>query len=191
MSGPKVEIQGLDKVLSLLDQLPIRVQKAILAELEEAARDIVNGAKRDAPANLGQLRNSITFQSIPKGFEVVVQSRHAPFMEFGTKRQTKIPAGMESFAARFKGPVGGTGDPMKAILDWVKKKGLSGRYSTKTRRRLGSKKSKEQEDKTAAFLIWRKIKKYGVKPRPFLYKQVAKVEPKLKARVADIIQQII
>ncbi|WP_276483559.1 hypothetical protein [Paraflavitalea pollutisoli] len=163
----------------------------MLKEIEIGATEIMNLAKKDAPADLRQLSNSISKKQIPKGFEIVAQSIHAPYQEFGTKTKAQIPAGLEQVAAQFKGPSGSTGDPIKALEAWVKRKGTTGRYSTKTRRRLGSKTSKEKEDRQAAFLIWRKIKKYGIKPHPYFFKQVPKVEPKLVKRIADIIQQII
>lgn len=190
-----VTIQGLDKVLTLLEQLPKRVQRVILRELQETAREIKTGAQKDAPANLGRLRNSMSIKPLTGdkffGYEVVAQTNYAAYLEFGTKSQTRVPAGLEAVAAQFKGSAGASGDPIAALLEWVKKKGISGRFSTKTRRRLGSKTTKEQEDRRAAFAIWNKIKKKGIRPQPYFFKQVPIAEPKLKKRVADIIQQII
>ena len=72
-----------------------------------------------------------------------------------------------------------------------KEKRISRSISVKTRRRLGNKATREKENKQIAFLIWRKIKREGIKPHPFFFKQMGPAEAKLKQRVAAIIQDII
>jgi len=189
--GATVQIQGLEKILDLLGQLPKRAQRAILAELKVTADEIANNAKRDAPADQGRTRGSISVAAIPGGYQDVVQNDYAAYMEFGTKGSVQIPAGLQSFAATFRGKGTPTGDPLKALEAWVKRKGIAGRYSTKTKRRLGNSASKAAEDKRVAYLIWRKIKKYGVKPHPFFFKQIPPAEARLKNKLAQVIQQLI
>lgn len=58
--------------------------------------------------------------------------------------------------------------PVYAILDWVREKHISGSYSVQTRKRLGSKATRESEDLATAFAIARAIGKRGTKPFPFL-----------------------
>lgn len=186
-----VRIQGLDKILALMNQLPKRVQTELLKELKVAADEIANLAKRDAPKDQGRLTNSISVAKIQDGYQDVAQTSYAPYLEFGTKGNAVIPAGLEQVAARYRGRGDSTGDPLKMIEEWVKRKGIAGRYSVKTRRRLGSVANKEKENRRVAFLIWRKIKRYGIKPKPFFFKQIDVVEPKLRQRVANIIQEII
>ena len=186
------KINGLEKILALFDQLPKRVQRELYNELKITAAEIRDAAKKAAPKDEAQLIRSITSKEVSKTeFDVVAQSLHAGYMEFGTKSSAVIPAGLESIAAGLKGPGGGTGNPIDALEAWVKRKGVAGRFSTKTRRRLGSATTKDSENRQAAFLIWRKIKKRGLRPRSYFYKQVAPAETKLKQRIANIIQQII
>jgi hypothetical protein len=124
-------------------------------------------------------------------FEVVAQTFYAGYLEFGTKTKTVIPPGLESIAGQLKGPASGQGNPIDALQSWVKRKGIAGTFSTKTRRRLGNKATKEQQDRQAAFVIWQKIKKYGIKPRPFFFTQMKPAEERLRRRLAEIIKSII
>ena len=53
--------------------------------------------------------------------------------------------------------------PINKIAKWVRIKGLAGRYSVKTHRRLGGKQKKFDEDRALAWLIARKIARKGTK----------------------------
>lgn len=186
------QINGLDKVLALFDQMPKRLQRELYAELKATAKEIRDAAKKAAPADERRLAQSITDKEVSKTqFDVTAQSLHAGYQEFGTKSKTVVPAGLESIAAGLRGTVAGSGSLFEAILGWVKRKGVSGRFSTKTRRRLGNKNSKEQEDRTAAYLISAKIRKYGISPKPYFYKQIPPAEAKLRNRVINLLQQVL
>lgn len=186
------QVNGLDKILALFDQLPKRLQRELYNELKITSAEIRDAAKKAAPADERRLAQSITSKEVSKTqFEVVAQSLYAGYMEFGTKSKTVVPAGLESIASGLKGSVSGSGSLFEAILGWVKRKGVSGRFSVKTKRRLGNKASKDQEDKTAAYLISAKIRKYGVAPKPYFYKQIPPAEKRLRNRVANMIQQLL
>jgi HK97 gp10 family phage protein len=191
-TGFSFQVQGLDRLLKVFDQLPKQVQKELQAELRITAKEIRDGAKKDAPADEARLRNSISVTEPGSlTFEVVAQTSYAGYLEFGTKTKTSIPAGLENIASQLKGPAGGQGNPIDALQQWVKRKGLAGTYGAKSRRRQGSKATKEQQDRQVAFLIWRKIKKVGIKPRPFFFKQMAPAEDRLRKRVAAIINDLV
>jgi HK97 gp10 family phage protein len=191
-TGFSFQVQGLDKLINIFDQLPKQVQKELSAELQFTGNEIRDGAKRDAPTDEARLKQSISVaETGPLKFEVVAQTFYAGYLEFGTKTKTVIPAGLESVASQLKGPVAGQGTPIDALQAWVKRKGIAGTFSTKTKRRLGSKTTKEQQDRQAAFVIWQKIKKYGIKPRPFFFTQLKPAEERLRRRLAAIIKDII
>ena len=57
---------------------------------------------------------------------------------------------------------------MLALMDWVKRKGIAGTYSTKTQKRTGSRSARLGEDYDVAFAIMLKILKKGINPQPFL-----------------------
>lgn len=192
MAGFSFDIRGLDKLMKLFSELPKSVQKELSAELEVTAGEIRDGAKKDAPVDEARVRNSISKKKTrATEFSIVAQSQHAGYLEFGTKTHVSVPAGLEDVASSLKGPSGGQGDPLKALQGWVKRKNIAGTYSAKSRRRIGNKQTKEQQDKQVAFLIWQKIRKFGIKPQPFFFKQMAIAEPKLRQRVANIISRII
>lgn len=187
------KVDGLDKVLALFNQMPKRLQRELYAELKNTAKEIRDGAKKDAPADQTRLAQLISDKEVKKTlFEVVAQSNYAGFVEFGTKSKTVVPAGLESIAAGLKGVTTGSSISLyQAILAWVKRKGIAGRFSVKTRRRLGSKASNDQADRTAAFFISRSIRKYGVRPQPYFYKQIPPAEARLRQRVINLLQQVL
>jgi len=191
-TGFSFKVQGLDKLINVFDQLPKRTQKELAEELKFTAGEIKDGAKRDAPADEARLKQSISVANTgPLTFEVVAQSFYAGYLEFGTKTKAVIPPGLESIASQLKGPVGGQGNPIDALQQWVKRKGIAGTFSVKTRRRTGSKTTKDQQDKQVAFLIWQKIKKYGIKPQPYFFTQLKPAEERLRRRIGAIIKSLI
>lgn len=191
-TGFSFKVQGLDKLINVFDQLPKRTQKELEAELGFTANEIRDGAKRDAPTDEARLKQSISVTT-PSNlkFEVVAQSFYAGYLEFGTKTKTIIPAGLEDIASQLKGPVGGQGNPIDALQQWVKRKNIAGTYSVKTRRRTGNKATKDQQDRQVAFLIWQKIKKYGIKAQPFFFTQLKPAEERLRRRLGAIIKDLI
>jgi HK97 gp10 family phage protein len=191
-AGFSFTVQGLDRLLKIFNELPKSAQTELGNELDVTAKEIRDGAKKDAPVDEARVRNSISSKKTgPLQFETVAQSFYAGYLEFGTKTKVSIPAGLEDVARSLKGPVTGQGNPLVALQGWVKRKGVAGTYSVKSRRRLGNKQTKEQQDKQVAFLIWQKIRKYGIRPQPFFFKQLPTAEANLKKRLANIISRII
>lgn len=103
-AGFSFRMEGLDKLIHKLDELPKSLTAEIEGELIAGARKIERNAKTDAPADTGRLRNSISMHKIgPISFEVIAQVKYAPFVEFGTGTLVRVPAGLESYAMQFKG----------------------------------------------------------------------------------------
>lgn len=191
-TGFTFKIQGLDGLIKVFNRLPKTVQKELGAELENTAGEIRDGAKKDAPVDEARVRNSISIKknSVTE-FTVVAQSSYAGYLEFGTKTKVSVPPGLEDIASSLKGPVTGQGNPIDALQGWVKRKGLAGTFNVKSRRRRGNKQTKDKQDRQLAFIIWRHIKKYGIKPQPFFFKQVEPAAGRLINRVKAIINGII
>jgi HK97 gp10 family phage protein len=191
-TGFSFQVQGLDKLINVFNKLPATVQNELGAELKTTAAEIRDGAKKAAPADEARLRQSISTKTISKTeFQVVAQTFYAGYLEFGTKTKVSVPAGLEEVAAQLKGPVSGQGNPFESILAWVKRKQIAGTYSVKTRRRTGNKSTQDKQNRSVAFMIWRHIRKFGIKPHPFFFKQMGPAEQKLRQRIATIIKQII
>jgi len=122
---------------------------------------------------------------------VFAQSAYAAYMEFGTKGNYRPVPGAEAVAAQFRGKGPGTFKEMvRAITEWVRRKGIAGRYSVKTRRRVGSKISQQAEDAAAAWPIIMSILKNGVKAHPYFFKQQGIVVPKIMKRINDRVKEL-
>lgn len=167
-------INGIDQLSKRLKDMDQKVKDSLAMELRESALKIQKEAKRNAPVNMGTLRNSIyidsDYQKNKLTYTVGASASYAPYIEFGTGGSVKVDPKYTSYAATFKGKgSGGTLEEfMLALMDWVKKKGITGTYSVKTQRRTGSKASRYGEDYSVAFAIMMKILKKGINPQPFL-----------------------
>lgn len=160
------------------------IKSVVSNEIFAASQQFVSGAIRDAPKDTGFLAGSIKFLQNELVAEIQASSEYAPFMEFGTKGKYQPIPGTEQIAAQFKGTSTGTFmDLMRNIVRWVKRKGIAGIYSVKTRRRLGSKINQLAEDYKVAWPIALSILRNGVTPHPFFFKQQEIVWPEMVKRV--------
>lgn len=186
------KIDGVSEALEGVKRFTQRLQKEIDLELHDAANNMVNGAVADAPTDQGFLKNNITFKKVSDmNYEVVSQAFYSPYLEFGTRTYAKVPAGLEKVAAKYRGKAigqGGLDELFLAIIDWVKRKGLTGRYSVKTKKRLGGKNDQLAEDFDVAYPIVIIILRKGIKPHPFFYKQLDKEKPGLLKRLKQIVE---
>ena len=178
MAFVNIGIKGLNEANKFLSRLDSSFKKEVKAELKFAAEEVAAFIKRDAPVDTSRLKNSVSVkQKTGLSVEIVAQSNNAPYMEFGTKKHFKAPAGLETYASQFRGQKGsGQTNPIEALTRWVRRKGLADTYSTQrydVNTRAGVRRSRGKEYKkresTIAFLIFRKIKRDGVKPQPFFF----------------------
>lgn len=189
MGGFSYKVEGLDKLKKVFGKLPPDLQKNIKSALVINAGLIRDAAKRDAPKDENRLGQSITVvQGRSVNVDIVAQNEYAAYVEFGTKSSAVIPAGLESVASQFRGP-GRKGDPLKALQGWVKRKGLAATFSVNTRKRTRRTKNEAQLEKQLTYIIWRKIKKFGINPQPYFFKQLPKQEAQIKRDVSDAIER--
>lgn len=169
MAFVNIGIKGLNEANKFLSRVDKAFKKEVKAEMKFAAEEVADLIRRDAPVDTSRLKNSISVkQGTGLGVEIVAQSNHAPYMEFGTKKHFKAPNGLEGYASQFRGATGISNvDPLVALTRWVKRKGIGATYSARGNR--GRSKKDAQRDRTIAFLILRKIKRDGVKPHPFFF----------------------
>jgi hypothetical protein len=186
------KISGQQQLKQKLDRAPATIRREVNRVARLGVETIARNAKRDAPKDQGLLNQQIVPVSNRDIHQVVAHPFYSPYMEFGTKSKTKIPAGLESYAAQFKGSRGGSfKDLVQAIAKWVRRKGIAGRYSTKTRRRVGSRITQLSEDYTIAYLIARKIVKVGVKPHPFLFPNFEKQKPIIIKDMDEVLKKVL
>jgi HK97 gp10 family phage protein len=186
-----LNITGLDKIFANIEKMSQDVKTKVAIEMNASALNIQSNAKKNAPVNLGGLRNSITLKeeiAIGKVFYSVGSAlSYAPYIEFGTGGKVNTQ-GYESFAAQFKGKSGGSfRDLVLALTQWVKRKGLVGTYSVKTQRRTGNKSNNAKKDEAAAYAIALSILRKGIRPQPFLLPAYELEKHKLLKKIKDIL----
>ena len=178
MAGFTFDIGNLSEVLKRLDTLDAKVQQEVKDEISASALNIQSGAKRLAPVNFGQLRNSIYLkeQKVQKGFVFTVGAKasYAPYIEFGTGGKVSIPAGFEQLASGFKGKKAGTfKDMVQALTLWVRRKGIGG-----------------GKDKSIAYAIAISILRKGIRPQPFLIPAFQTEKPKLIKNILNVLKNV-
>ena len=178
MAGFTFDIGNLSDVLKKLDTLDAKIQQEVKDEISVSALNIQTGAKRLAPVNFGQLRNSIYLkeQKIEKGivFTVGASASYAPYVEFGTGGKVSIPAGFEDLASGFKGKKAGTfKDMVEALTLWVRRKGIGG-----------------GNDKSIAYAIAISILRKGMRPQPFLIPAFETEKPKLIKNILNVLKNV-
>lgn len=184
----KVNVIGKKQFEKALNDLPIRIKKEVSTNVRDAADQFRDLAIKDAPADVGFLRSKIVVEPQTAGqlkYEVISGSKYSAPMEFGTKSKFQPIPGID--ASEFKGqPTGGTfKDLVNNIAKWVRRKGLSRTYSTKTKRRTGNKFDQ------LAYVIARSIVKNGVSPHPYFYKQFPIVRKFLLFNIGNVIKALL
>lgn len=182
--GLTLGIKNLDKLAAELKAYPQDIEKIINNEFKDFGLATVSEAQQLSPIDEGRLRQSIN--SKPENLKVTIGANvdYAAYVEFGTKGFAAayvgtLPPEWQQFASEFRGPGGGSfKDLVRKITEWVHRKGLgsgfggtvgiTGTYSVKTRKRTGSKKTQDDQDKQVAYLIAKKILVKGIKAHPFL-----------------------
>lgn len=200
MAGFALNLSGLDNLTKRINSIESNLKIEVAAEMSATALRIETKAKRNAPVNLGTLRQSIHSISDMGGLthRVIASASYAPYVEFGTGGKVTVPAGYEDYALQFKGKGSGTlEDFIQALTVWVKRKGLAGTYqataydissrkATKIKR-IGSAKTKRSEDEKLARFLAYKILKNGLRPQPFLIPAYEEEKPLLFKKLKNLL----
>lgn len=190
----KMRFDGLDAAIKRIDSKSKSIEKDVADELNAWAVSTVTEAKKNCPVDEGFLRNSIASNFATKDnlkAEITVGANYAAYIEFGTRKFAanyvgSLPKEWKEMAARFKGGGGKKGsfyEFLLVIVQWVKRKGITGTYSVKTQRRTGKKSNFDSEDMSAAYPIALSILRKGIKPQPYLFPAVMKTKEKLIERI--------
>lgn len=177
----------------LIKELPDRVSDVLNA----SALEIERNAKRSAPADRGFLRQSISADTSKQLVKhITANAPYAAYMEFGTGKYAAqyvgtLPPDYQTFAMQFKGKGGGGfKDFIRLLAEWVKRKGLAGTYSVKTKRRTGNKAARKAEDLSVAYAIAISILRKGVQPHPFMIPALIQQAPKLNRDMATLLNRL-
>ena len=143
-----VSLGGMKELEGKLNKLTTALKVDVSDEINASALKIENQAKRLAPVNFGQLRNSIALTKDGElTYSVAANASYSAYVEFGTGTKVQIPAGFESLAAKYRGKGGGTFDQLlENIKDWCRRKGI---------------------DEKLAYPIAVSIVRTGIKPQPY------------------------
>jgi hypothetical protein len=188
-----LKVKGIGQFQKKMKDLPTHLQKQIAGEIEDSARKINGKQLRLVPVDEGGTKQATGFKKTkPLETELFSNKKYTPFMEFGTKSKAKIPAELQEYAKQFneKGPKITFEDFLKIIAAWVRRKGIAGRFSVKTKRRLGSKTTQADEDTQAAYPIAVSILNKGVNPHPFFFQPFFDERKALVERVRKIVEGI-
>lgn len=188
-----ITIQGLDKLQKQMQTASAKLKKEIGGELKDSASRINAKQIRLAPVDEGGLKQATIVKKVFElSYELLASKQYTPFMEFGTKKKARIPTELQDYAKQFnlKGPNIGFDAFLKTIAAWVRRKGISGRYSVKTRRRVGGKSDQAIEDLSVAYPIAVSILRNGVSPHPFFFAPYFEEQPKIIERVKKILDDI-
>jgi hypothetical protein len=130
--GQSINSRAIANLTRKFKEKESQLQTVVDAELRAAATKMENLAVQDVPIDEARLKGVISTKVHGvMNYEVVAPTKYAAYMEFGTKKKAKIPAGLADVAAKFQGPTGGTfKDLLKAITAWVKRKGEQARKQT-------------------------------------------------------------
>jgi HK97 gp10 family phage protein len=151
MSSLNIDITG--DFNKKLDKIKSDVSAIVADELNAFGIETVAMAKTLAPVDEGFLGNSIKFEKKGLSVEIIVAANYAAYLEFGTRAfaaayVSSLPAEWQEFAAQFKGGGGSFEDFFMNIIEWVKRKWI---------------------EPAAAYPIAKKILRFGIRARPFLY----------------------
>ncbi len=174
MSVITIDTSQLSKGAARFNNMSAELADLVDDVLNTNALEMAEKAKQFAPADRGFLRQHISAKTdtfLIK--EIVVDAPYAAYVEFGTGKfaaeyVASLPADWQEFALQFKGK--GRGDYfdfLNAILDWVKRKGLSDVTNSYTGKKVGGKAAKENLVVLAEAIAWW-ILKHGIKQHPFL-----------------------
>jgi HK97 gp10 family phage protein len=194
MATITLDIKGINETLAKFNKLEKNVKAGIKNEVASSILNIYSDAKKLAPINIGTLRGSIFKDEVSKSenvfmFTVGAKASYAPYIEFGTGGKVSVPSGYADYAMQFKGKTGGKFiDMVKALAEWVSKKGITGTYSVKTQRRTGSKSTQNKQNLSAAYVIAISILRKGLRAQPFLIPAFEAEKPKLISKIENVIK---
>lgn len=187
---------GIDAILAKFNTLANEAQNDVQLELNAFADDVARDAKQLVKANSsdeGNLLRNIN-PEFGSGFvSITANTKYAAYIEFGTRKfaaeyVSSLPSDWQAYASTFKGKSnsGDYYDFLNAILDWVGRKGITARYSVKTKKRLKNNKGDDERLLAAATAIAFSILRNGIRPKPFMYPSVNRNLPLLIQNIKDV-----
>jgi HK97 gp10 family phage protein len=170
-----LKLSGVQKVINELAKVESEVSAEVDGELQASLNKMEKDAKRMAPANFGELRNSIGNEKESKlRYSLFATAWHAPYVEFGTRAKADVPKELDAIgkAIQKRESRGKFADFVDSIYLWGTKKGII-----------------EKDDKNHAINIARKIWYRGIAPQPYLWPAFVAERSKLVANIRAVVNR--
>jgi len=169
MSAFAVKIEGYDRLMQVLKNLPKEKLEAVEDVFFNAATNITLQQKQLAPKDEGGIAQSISFRQVSSlEFEMVAQKGYAPYVEFGTKSKAVIPPELAEIAAEFRGGQKMGVNAKEAIYKWADRHGIP-------------------EERW--YLVYRSIMTNGIRPHPFFFSPFFSARAKIIADVKAVLMK--
>jgi len=180
MSQPySITLEGADKLLKGLKNLPDDIKAEIKLELQDAAAELEEKAKISASqqTDKGGLAQGISsFESGELSFDTVSRAPYSAFREFGTRSHVNVPPELAEYAAQFQG--NSASQKAEGSIDGIK-------YHTVAQRAIFEWCLRHGIDKKAWYMVYVKIMNEGSQPKPFFFVHFAEVKKNLVKNVTN------
>ncbi len=162
-----IRIDGLDRLRRSVGTASRTIDKELRPEMRAGGQLIRDEARRRAPGRM--LQPSIQFRALTGGLTVIIGSiaKTALSIEVGRARGEKVSLGL--------------------LTGWLRRKGLTGAVSVKTRRSVKSRGAARAYEREAAYALAAAIRRRGTKPLPFLMPAVPATRAQVGRRIRDAV----
>lgn len=164
-----IKLSGFKEFRGRMRTLPAEIKKEVGGETFAAAKSWERMSKQLAPVDQGRIRGAIRGNQVKETVsEVTCPVFYAPYIEFGTKRYVSIPAGLQAYAAQFRGggQRGARFELQKNLFAWMDRVGIP--------------------DESQWF-VYITIIVNGIKPHPFFFPPSPIIEKEFIKNVRNIL----
>lgn len=179
----RAELVGAAELAAKFQSLDLAARGRARKITNHFSLKLSNKIKENAPVDRGRLRSSVQLRQYVSNdlgvvADVLVAVDYAAFIEYGTG-----PLGRQMHL--FGGPLpegyvhgsGGKFPPIKLILEWVKRKGITG--------------ARGESPEQIAYLIARKIARQGIAAKPFVWPAYMEIKPQWEAAMQQYVPDFV
>jgi HK97 gp10 family phage protein len=163
-----IKLKGFKEFRNKLKTVSKQIKQELGGETFAAAKNWERLAKQAAPVDQGRLRSAIHGSQINElSSKVVCNVDYAAYVEWGTKKNVRVPTELSSYAATFRG--GGPGGPGARIMiyAWMERVGVP---------------------KELQWITFISIIVNGIKPQPFFFPPSPIVEKEFIKNVNQVLK---
>lgn len=178
----RAELAGASELAAKFQSLDLEARAKARKITNKYALELSNEIKLNAPVDRGRLRAATQLRHYVSNdlgivADVLVGVDYAAFIEYGTGPLGRQPNALSGpLPEGYVHGSGGKMPPLKLILEWVKRKGIT----------FGS-----MTPEQTAFLIARKIGRDGIAPKPFVWPAYMKVKPQWEAAMRKFVPEFV